>query len=54
MSFAEFSFEFQQKCFVLTGSNLDNSSQVSNGSGKTSFSDSIAVALLVTPCQVET
>lgn len=46
MSFAEFSFEFQQKCFVLTGSNLDNSSQVSNGSGKTSFSDSIAVALL--------
>ncbi len=46
MSFEKVEFNFEEKCYVITGNNLDNEGQKSNGSGKTSFADLIAVALL--------
>src|SRR5689334_6581802 len=46
MSFEEINYPFKDKCYVVRAENKDNSGQLSNGGGKTSFVDSIAVALL--------
>ena len=46
MSFENLSFDFDSKCYVVRANNLDNEGQQSNGGGKTSFVDAIAVALL--------
>lgn len=46
MSFEKFSFDFENKCYVIRAENKDDNGQKSNGSGKTSFVDVIAVALL--------
>jgi len=46
MSFSEINLSLQNKCYVVKGSNKDNKGQQSNGSGKTSLLEIIAVALL--------
>jgi len=46
MSFDKVAYSFEDKCYVIRGENNDNDGQKSNGSGKTSFADIIAVALL--------
>jgi hypothetical protein len=46
MSFDNVSFDFDSKCYVVRADNQDNEGQQSNGGGKTSFVDLIAVALL--------
>lgn len=46
MSFEKVDYNFQQKCYVLKAENKDNEGQASNGGGKTSFTDIIAVSLL--------
>lgn len=45
VSFSEVEYSFDSKCFVINAINNDNSSQKSNGGGKTSFIDIIPVAL---------
>ncbi len=46
MTFKAVDYSFENKCYVVRGNNLDNDGQLSNGSGKTSLVDIIAVALL--------
>lgn len=46
MSFEKVDYAFDQKCYVVKGKNESNDAQESNGSGKTSFIDIIAVTLL--------
>jgi DNA repair exonuclease SbcCD ATPase subunit len=46
MNFDSMAFDFDQKCYVIRGVNLDNDGQESNGSGKSSFIDALTVALL--------
>lgn len=46
MSFEKVKYDFQQKCYVLRAENKDNEGQASNGGGKTSFTDIIAISLL--------
>ncbi len=46
MSFEKVYFDFQNKCYVIRGENHDNTGQASNGGGKTSFVDIIAIGLL--------
>lgn len=46
MSFEKVEFTFEKKCYVVKATNLDNDGQLSNGGGKTSFIDLIAVLLL--------
>lgn len=46
MSFEKVDYAFNQKCYVVKGKNESNEAQESNGSGKTSFIDIIAVTLL--------
>lgn len=45
-SFSEVEYSFENKCYVIQAHNKDNSGQQSNGGGKTSLVDIIAVALL--------
>lgn len=46
VSFKEIDYTFESKCYIINAINNDNSSQKSNGGGKTSFIDVIPVALL--------
>jgi exonuclease SbcC len=46
MSFDEVNYDFLEKCYVVRAENKDNEGQQSNGGGKTSFVDVIAIALL--------
>lgn len=46
MTFNQVSLSFDKLCYIVKGQNLDNHGQQSNGSGKTSLVDIIAVALL--------
>lgn len=44
--FNEVEFAFGERCYIIKAENKDNSGQLSNGGGKTSFMDIIAVSLL--------
>lgn len=46
MSFGTVEYKFDSKCYMIQSINHDNESQASNGGGKSSFADIIAVALL--------
>lgn len=46
MSFEEVGVTFDKRCYVVKATNHDNDGQLSNGGGKTSFIDLIAVLLL--------
>lgn len=46
MTFKAVDYSLENKCYVVRGNNLDNDGQLSNGSGKTSLVDIIAVVLL--------
>lgn len=46
MSFEKVEYQFENKCYVVRAENKDNDGQQSNGGGKTSFVDIIAIALL--------
>lgn len=46
MTFADIEFAFDDKCYVIKGENKDDAGQQSNGSGKSSFIDIIAVAVI--------
>lgn len=46
VSFKEIDYTFESKCYIINAINNDNSSQKSNGGGKTSFIDIIPIALL--------
>lgn len=46
MSFDQVEYQFDQKCYVVRAENKDNEGQQSNGGGKTSFVDIIAIGLL--------
>lgn len=48
MSFNEVEYELNDRCYVIRGDNKDNAGQQSNGGGKTSFVDIIAVGILGT------
>lgn len=45
-TYPEVSFDFKDKVYVIQAQNFDNSGQLSNGSGKTSFIEMIAIAIL--------
>lgn len=46
MSFSDMEFFVSDKCYVIKGENKDDKGQQSNGSGKTSFLEIIAITLL--------
>lgn len=46
MTFDKIELQFDRQCYVIKGKNEDDNGQESNGSGKTSLLDIIAVALL--------
>lgn len=46
MSFDKVDYCFEEKCYIVKGENKDNDGQESNGGGKTSFIDIIAISLL--------
>jgi len=48
MSFDKVEYELDDRCYVIRGENQDNAGQASNGGGKTSFVDIIAVSFLGT------